>query len=165
MNIPVKLMYVIGALAGAAVGVLILWLLFPRTAEAGAAPSPVVQVQAAAEPEHVHAEEFERISIAELKDALARKAVTVIDVRSMDQYVASHIPGSLHIPVSLIEGEVAYLPKDKPIVTYCSCPAEESSGQAAMILAHAGVGGSKALKGGFDEWVKLGLPVKSGRER
>lgn len=159
-------MYVIGAVAGAAVGGLILWFLFPRTAEAVAATPPAsVQMQAGQQTEHVHADEFERISIPELKDALARNAVTVIDVRSMDQYVASHIPGALHIPVSLIEGEVPYLPKDKPIVTYCSCPAEESSGQAAMILAHAGVGGSKALKGGFDEWVKLGLPVKSGRER
>ena len=146
MKVSAKLMYVAGAVAGALVGALILWLLFPRTA--------------AASPE----EQFERISISELESALQKNAVTVIDVRSIDQYTAGHIPGSLHIPVSMLEGEISYLPKDKPIVTYCSCPAEESSGHAAMILAHGGVGGSKALAGGFDAWVKQGLPTVSGRE-
>ena len=146
MKVSPKLMYAAGAVAGALAGALILWLLFPRTAEAEG-----------------H-ETFDRISISELEKALAANAVTVIDVRGMDQYLAGHIPGALHIPVSMLEGEVSYLPKDKPIVTYCSCPAEESSGQAAMILAHAGVGGTTALTGGFDAWVKQGLPVAAGRE-
>ena len=60
-----------------------------------------------------------------------------------------------------IEGEVPYLAKDKLIVTYCTCPAEESSGQAAMILARGGIK-AKALQGGFEEWTRLGYATGAG---
>ena len=47
-------------------------------------------------------------------------AYTIIDVRDVDSYKERHIPGALHIPLAYIAGEVPYLPKDKPIVTYCT---------------------------------------------
>jgi 3-mercaptopyruvate sulfurtransferase SseA len=46
--------------------------------------------------------------------------VTILDVRDADSFLASHIPGSLHIPLARVEGEVPYLPKGKPIVAYCT---------------------------------------------
>lgn len=46
--------------------------------------------------------------------------VTIVDVRDADSFLASHIPGALHIPLARVEGEVPYLPKAKPIVTYCT---------------------------------------------
>lgn len=46
--------------------------------------------------------------------------VTVIDVRAADNYMSAHVPGSLHIPLSFIEQEAAYLPRGKKIVTYCT---------------------------------------------
>lgn len=61
-----------------------------------------------------------RISVTELQSKLSSKQVTVIDVRDKTTFVASHIPGSLHVPVAQIESQVTYLPKDKPIVTYCT---------------------------------------------
>lgn len=61
-----------------------------------------------------------RISADELKLMVDRAAVTVIDVRDAASYNSGHIPGSLHIPMARVEGEVQYLPKDKPIVTYCT---------------------------------------------
>lgn len=131
-----------------------------------AAVTPDVQAAAmtpapAAE-EHRHIEgEFERISIEELKPLVDQGAVTVIDVRSVEQYLAAHIPGSLHIPVTRIEGEIPYLPKDKPVVTYCTCPAEESSGEAALILAHGGIKGARALTGGLEAWIKPGYPTET----
>ncbi len=108
-------------------------------------------------------ETFDRVAFEEFKSAVDAKLVTVIDVRSMEQYLAGHIPGALHIPVGRVEGEIPYLPKDKPVVTYCTCPAEESSGQAAMILVNGGIP-AKALAGGLDEWTKRGLPMKAGVE-
>jgi hypothetical protein len=47
-------------------------------------------------------------------------SLTIIDVRDVDSYKERHIPGALHIPLSYIAGEVPYLPRDKPIVTYCT---------------------------------------------
>ena len=61
-----------------------------------------------------------RISVGELHDLYARSAVTIVDVRDDTGYFEAHIPGSLHIPMARIEIEAANLPKDKPIVTYCT---------------------------------------------
>jgi rhodanese-related sulfurtransferase len=82
-------------------------------------------------------------------------------VRSIEQFVESHIPGALHIPVSRVQGEIPYLPKDKPIVAYCTCPAEESSGAAALILAHGDIE-AFALTGGLEAWTRAGYPTASG---
>ena len=61
-----------------------------------------------------------RISVTELQSKVSAKQVTVIDVRDKTTYIASHIPVSLHVPMEKIESQVTFLPKDKPIVTYCT---------------------------------------------
>ena len=61
-----------------------------------------------------------RTQLADAKKLIDSGAVTVIDVRDADSYIASHIPGALQIPLARIEGEVDYLPKGKPILTYCT---------------------------------------------
>lgn len=110
------------------------------------------------------ADTFRRISARELKALVDQNQVTIIDVRTAEQYIASHIPGSLQIPLSRVDGEVPYLPKDKTIVTYCTCPAEESSGQAVEILAHRGVTNAAALHGGMGAWERAGYKLTSGAE-
>ena len=145
-----------GTFIGLSLITLVGWSL-TRTVETPPAP----QVQAAAVETPVVEETFERIAFDDFKQQIDAGQITVIDVRGIDQFLASHIPGALHIPVARIEGEIPYLPKGKTIVTYCTCPAEESSGQAAMILGHAGVP-AKALQGGFDEWTKRGFPTAAG---
>ena len=61
-----------------------------------------------------------RISVADLRELHSRGAVTIIDVRDDIGYSTSHIPGSLHIPMARVEMEAPNIPKDKPIVTYCT---------------------------------------------
>ena len=61
-----------------------------------------------------------RAEVGQLKQMMASGAVTIIDVRDMDSYVREHIPGALHIPLSRVQGEIGFIPKDKPIVTYCT---------------------------------------------
>lgn len=65
-------------------------------------------------------ESIPRISVADLSQRLDRGEVVVIDVRDADSYVAAHIPGAMQIPLSYIPGELPYLPRGKPIVTYCT---------------------------------------------
>jgi hydroxyacylglutathione hydrolase len=105
---------------------------------------------------------FRRVSAHEVKPQYDRGDITVIDVREADQFANSHIPGALQIPLARIEGEIPYLPKNKPIVTYCTCPAEESSGQAVQILRNGGITDAAALQGGLAAWRKAGYPVESG---
>ena len=140
------MMYLAGGSAGVLVGLLILWVVLPLGAASSSTPTS-----------------FGTIEVSELQSMVEKNEVTVIDVRNIEPYLAAHIPGALQIPVSMIEGEIPHLPKGKKIVTYCTCPAEESSGQAAMILAHGGITDVVALKGGFDAWVAAGLQTASGR--
>ena len=77
----------------------------------GPADAPPTQAQLAAVP---------RIEPADLLQKIENNHVTLIDVRDADSYRTRHIPGALQIPLSFIAGEVPYLPKDKPIVTYCT---------------------------------------------
>ncbi len=162
---PPILMYLAGGLAGILFGALVLWMILPGQAVARAEESPVAAAAPAPLMPEPHATEaFARVGLDQLKAGFDKNEVTIIDVRDMQSYLASHIPGALHIPVSMIEGEVGYLPKGKPIVTYCSCPAEESSGQAVQILAHAGILNASALQGGFQGWQARGFPTKSGKD-
>ena len=105
-----------------------------------------------------------RISVADLRDRLAKNEVTLIDVRDADAYLEAHIPGAMHIPLTRIDGEIAYLPKGKPIVTYCTCPHDEAAADANMILAHGGIQNALALAGGLGAWQKAGLPISSGEK-
>lgn len=120
------------------------------------APPAVTSATAAVAPQPAAPD---RISVAEVQGG---GPIVYLDVRPIDAYIAGHIPGALHIPVQYLQGELPYLVKDKPIITYCSCPAEESSGQATAILRNGGFQ-SSALVGGYEAWVAAGLPVNAGR--
>lgn len=103
-----------------------------------------------------------RMTVQDLQAKLAKNEVTVIDVRDADAYLEAHIPGSMHIPLARIDGEIPYLPKGKPIVTYCTCPHDEASADANMILAHGGINDTFALAGGLGAWQNAGFPLAAG---
>ena len=103
-----------------------------------------------------------RTSPDALAEELKAGTAVVIDVRDQRSFVDGHIPGALQIPLQFVEGELPYLPKDKKIVTYCSCPAEETSGSAVLTLQKGGLTNVAALQGGFDLWVSMKLPVEKG---
>jgi 3-mercaptopyruvate sulfurtransferase SseA len=61
-----------------------------------------------------------RVPLGEARQRIESGAVTLIDVRDADSYIAGHIPGGIQIPLARIEGEINYLPRGKPIITYCT---------------------------------------------
>jgi hypothetical protein len=61
-----------------------------------------------------------RIAVEDLKGKWQRKEVTVIDVRQTAAFDGGHIPGALNIPLATVEAQISTIPKDKPIVTYCT---------------------------------------------
>lgn len=91
----------------------------PQVATAPA-PNPPTDTKPSTDPEEAARAAVARITPEDLKQKIDKGEVTVIDVRDADAFIAAHIPGSLHIPLARIEGEVPYLPKTKPIVTYCT---------------------------------------------
>lgn len=64
--------------------------------------------------------EAARISPEELKAAMARKDVFIIDTRSADAYAAGHIEGAVSMPFSSLEARINELPKNKLIAAYCT---------------------------------------------
>ena len=90
----------------------------PRTS----APLPAVTSPVLTEREPTK-EEVVGVPRSKPEDVLQQfeaKSVTLIDVRAADDYKERHIPGAMHIPLAYIDGEVPYLPRDKPIVAYCT---------------------------------------------
>jgi len=108
------------------------------------------------------------ISAEELKAKVAgNHPVTIIDVRSSDGYAASTttVKGALHFKVRKIKQRLAYppfkdMPKDREIVTYCSCPKDQSSIAAAQILQESGFTRVKVLQGGWNEWLRVNGPTQ-----
>jgi 3-mercaptopyruvate sulfurtransferase SseA len=62
-----------------------------------------------------------RVSIAELKQLMAKKQALVVDVRDKVAFANGHIPGATNILFDDIPNHVEKLAKDKRvIVTYCA---------------------------------------------
>jgi hypothetical protein len=61
-----------------------------------------------------------RVTVAELKDLLAKNEAVVLDVRNQTSYDAGHIRGARLIPEAEVVNHADELPRDKLIVTYCS---------------------------------------------
>jgi predicted sulfurtransferase len=61
-----------------------------------------------------------RISVAELKAAMEKNEVVVVDVRGGVEYKLGHIRGARSIPLGLITAQANELPRDKLIVSYCA---------------------------------------------
>jgi len=108
------------------------------------------------------------ITADELKAKLAsNQPVTIIDVRSSEAFASATktIKGSIHFKSRKLKSRLAFpplkdLPKDREIVTYCSCPKDESSIAAAQILQAGGFKRVRVLQGGWQEWMKANGPVE-----
>lgn len=61
----------------------------------------------------------------------------VIDVRSVEEFRAGHVPGALNIPLHTLPLRLSEVgPADKPVVLYCLSGGR--SGQAADLLRRSG---------------------------
>jgi 3-mercaptopyruvate sulfurtransferase SseA len=61
-----------------------------------------------------------RITISEVRDALEKGEVVVLDVRGEVEYKLGRIKGARSLPLGLIAQRSGDLPRDKLIVTYCA---------------------------------------------
>ncbi len=82
-------------------------------------PPPVASSASAADEEAAKLA-VPRISPEDLQQRIEKNEVTVIDVRDKQSYDGGHIKGAMHIPLASTEAYLSYVPRDKPIVTYCT---------------------------------------------
>ena len=71
-------------------------------------------------PPQQYADGVRRVTIDELRDAMAKGEAVVIDVRGAQGFATGHIKGSRLIPEDKIVERAKELPRDKLIVTYCA---------------------------------------------
>jgi len=91
-----------------------------------------------------------------------REPYVLVDVRPRPQYVESYIPGARNIPNSPWDvsfEELAKLPKDRLIVTYCDCPDDGEAAMAAERLLLSGYTDVKILWKGIYYWIDIGGEV------
>ncbi len=80
----------------------------------------------------------------------------VVDLREADECATGAVPGSVHIPRGLLEGQVTlHAPRfDTPLVVYCA--SGRRSALACGVLQRMGYTDVASLSGGFTRWQSLG---------
>ena len=93
-------------------------------------------------------EQVKRLSPLELRELLAK--VAIIDVRSPQEFGASHLPGAVNIPVSDIQRRLDEVPRDRLTVFICRSGARSLT--ASAIATRAGLVNIGHLEGGLLGW-------------
>lgn len=83
----------------------------PAAGQTTAAPAPAPQGDRSS---------VQRIAVEDLRAKMGRNEVTLLDVRDAAAFNARRIPGSINVPFASVEAMLDQIPKDKPIVTYCT---------------------------------------------
>jgi membrane protein DedA with SNARE-associated domain/rhodanese-related sulfurtransferase len=95
-----------------------------------------------------------RISVTELRDLMdGGLDPVVIDARSITaRELAPPIPGAILFAHEAHADAFDALPREQPIVVYCSCPNEASAAAVARQLVARGFKQVRPLVGGLDAW-------------
>ena len=104
-----------------------------------------------------------QMSVAELQPKAATGAVTVVDVRSANEWASGHLPGAIHVPLGYLADRCRSLPATKPIVLHCQAGSRSAIG--ASLLERLGFPNVTNLTGGFEAWTAAGLPVEGRHEQ
>jgi membrane protein DedA with SNARE-associated domain/rhodanese-related sulfurtransferase len=103
-----------------------------------------------------------RIEVDELYRLMGAGLVPlIVDVRSPTAVTLDprRIPGALHIPLQSVAEHLRDLPRDREIISYCTCPNEATAAQVAKLLINNGFKKVRPLHGGLDAWVAAGYAV------
>jgi hydroxyacylglutathione hydrolase len=99
-----------------------------------------------------------QITAADLRESLARGAITLVDVRNQNEWDAGYIDGARHVPLGRLPERLDDIPRTKPIVVQCAAGMRSSIG--ASLLRARGVENVINLIGGIGDWRRAGFGVK-----
>jgi rhodanese-related sulfurtransferase len=106
-------------------------------------------------------EGLEPVDRKALLELVRKEAVTVLDVRPVEEYNAGHIPGAISIPLKELQLRLLDLPRDEEIVAYCRGPYCVLSIQAVEMLRAKGFHAVR-LEEGIQDLRALGFPIAVG---
>ncbi|MET7750263.1 rhodanese-like domain-containing protein [Micromonospora sp. NPDC005367] len=88
--------------------------------------------------------------------------LVVVDSRGTAAWTQGHLPGAVHLPTAEIAALAAEtVPDGSTVVTYCWGPGCNGATRAALEFARLGYP-VKEMLGGYEYWVREGLPVVTG---
>ncbi len=105
-----------------------------------------------------------RLEPEELKRQLdAGEAVFIVDLRHPLEILPDPftLPGALHFSPEALTSRHIEIPRDRDIVLFCTCPSEATAAKTAMALHKLGIERVRPLRGGYDEWKRLGFPLEA----
>ncbi len=79
-----------------------------------------------------------KIDAQKAKELMAGGSVTVVDVRTAEEYEEAHVPGAVLVPLDTIGAEAPAALPDKKAVLLVYCRSGRRSAQAAAQLAELG---------------------------
>jgi rhodanese-related sulfurtransferase len=97
-----------------------------------------------------------RIAVPQAMLAEKRGEIVFVDVRGSGQRAIGHIAHDIGIPIEKFAARLNELPRNRRLVFYCSCPAEELALEAARQMQAAGHSRVAVLVGGYDAWRAAG---------
>jgi rhodanese-related sulfurtransferase len=93
-----------------------------------------------------------------LLELVRKGAVTVLDVRPVEEYRAGHIPGAVSVPLKELKQHLAELSHDREIVAYCRGPYCVLSIDAVEMLRAGGFNAIR-LEEGIQDLRAMGFPI------
>lgn len=106
-------------------------------------------------------EAMEPVDREALLNRVRSGAVTVLDVRPVEEYLAGHIPGAISVPLGKLAERLGDLPREREIVAYCRGPYCVLAVEAVEVLRKEGFEAVR-LEDGVPEWRARGLPIAVG---
>jgi len=108
-------------------------------------------------------EGMEPVDREKLLELVREGAVTVLDVRPVEEFSAGHIPGAISIPLEELELRLSDLPRDQEIVAYCRGPYCVLSIEAVEMLRAKGFHAVR-LEEGLQDLRAIGFPIAEAEE-
>ncbi len=103
-----------------------------------------------------------RLDPQDLKTMLDREQpVYIVDLRHPLDYLPDPrtLPGAVLLTPDALVQQSEEIPRDRDVVLFCTCPSEATAAKMALTIRKLGVYRVRPLRGGFDEWKRLGYPL------
>ena len=103
-----------------------------------------------------------RLEPSDLKAQLdAGEQVYIVDLRHPLELLAEPftLPRATHFSPDALAARKDEIPRDRDVVLFCTCPSEATAAKTALTLHKLGIERVRPLRGGYDEWKRLGFPL------
>jgi rhodanese-related sulfurtransferase len=73
-----------------------------------------------------------QIECPEARDMIENHGAQLVDVRSPQEHAQSSLPGSVNVPLQIIQQAHDHLDKSKPVIVYCVSGARSAHAQSVL---------------------------------